>query len=67
MTTMTAAAPQNLRHPPNEEFFRMCLLSLKMQHRKRDYILSLDHKVLYKKAMADPEVENKFYRFYEWI
>ena len=45
----------------------MTLLAFKMNNRKYDKVLNMDHRDLFKKAMSDQKVGGKFYRFHTWI
>jgi hypothetical protein len=52
ITGYTAAALQNIRQCPQEEFFTLCLLTIKMKYQKYDKVMGIKSKLLFKKATS---------------
>jgi len=53
------------RKGPNEEFFTLCLLSLKMKNKKHPEIMTLKTRDLW--ARAEREVKLEFTEYPDWL
>ena len=58
VSVFTAAAPENLRKDPQQEYLKMCQLSLKLKYRKQDAILEMDFTKLISRSTP-------FYKYYD--
>ena len=66
MTNFTAAAMSNMqRKGPNEEFFTLCLLSLKIKNKNHPEIMSIKTRDLWQKA--GKEVKLEFTDYPDWL
>ena len=65
MTGLTSAARQHIRKCPDEEFFNLTLLSIKMKNKKNASILSLKSTELFEKCKKEKGMN--FLLFYDWI
>jgi hypothetical protein len=66
LTNFTAAAMSNMqRKGPNEEFFTLCLLALKMKNKNRPEIMTLKTRDLWQKALKDSKLE--FTDYPDWL
>lgn len=63
--TCTAAAQENIRKEPAEEFFAMMLLSHKMKNQKNPMIMALDNRKMYQAAVSDQKLS--FLEFQEFL
>ena len=54
-----------MRKCPDEEFFNLTLLSIKMKHKKYAQILALKTSDMYEKCMKEKGMT--FLMFYDWI
>ena len=66
-TSYTAAALKNIRCSPKEEFFTLCLLTIKMKYEGYDNVMRIKSKELFKKASTQKGKMMEFTEFYEWI
>ena len=57
-TSYTAAALQNIRKSPMEEFFTLCVLTIKMKYENYDEVMKVKSKDLYEKAIKEGKMEN---------
>jgi len=63
-TTMTASKMPSIRRDPNEEFFKMSLLSFKLNHPDEASILGIDPDKLYKEVLR---TGLPFHQWGDWI
>ena len=65
MTGLTSAARSHMRKCPDEEFFNLTLLSIKMKNKKYPQILALKSNELFEKCKKEKGMN--FLLFYDWI
>ena len=63
--SMVSCASVPKRKDPNQEFFKMCLVSFQMNNQDDEFVYEMDHRKLWKKCAIDEKKE--FYQFQEWI
>jgi len=62
---LSSGSSIGIRKDPNLEFFQMCLLCFKINHKSHHEVLEVNYRQLYKKCTEKDK--KQFYEFNEWI